>query len=157
MNSQTLRLINWYWFVFEQCVDGVSQVLCFDQRRALVVIQAAFVAEFAFLIEHEGVRRSFRAVGVGYFLGRAIVQIGEIKVPILSSDFHVGERIADIGVSQFVKTDSVGVVRLNRHERDAFFFVIGSYFFNSPFIKLGCGAVIAGENDDENLCVRVIA
>ena len=71
--------------------------------------------------------------------------------------FHSGQRIVDIGPSQFLHADLVDIVRVNRHQRHALVPVISVQLADPALVELRCQAVIARENDREYLAVRIIA
>ena len=57
----------------QQGVNGVAGVLGLDQRFALAVIDAAFVAKLSLLVENEDMRRGFRAIRARNSLRIAVV------------------------------------------------------------------------------------
>ena len=59
----------------QQSLERVPRILRFDERGTLTVVQAAFVAQLAVFVENEHVRSGFGAIGAGYGLGVAVVQV----------------------------------------------------------------------------------
>ena len=88
---------------------------------------------------------------MGGALGGAVIKIREVEMAVRGADFHFVERVADIGVAHFVEADGEGIVRLNGEEGDALILIIRSELFDAAFVELGGGAMVAGEDDGEEL------
>jgi hypothetical protein len=85
--------------------------------RALIVIDAAFVAELTLFIEEEDVRRSLGPVSLRHGLRRAVVQVGEIKVAVLRTELHFLEAVAHVRHLHLIDPKRVGIVRLDGDQR----------------------------------------
>ena len=53
------------------------------------------------------------------------------------ADLHVLEAIAHVGISQFIQLNGGGIVRLNRHQRNAFAAIIIGQLFERASRKVG--------------------
>src|ERR1035437_7135510 len=73
----------------QHLVEGGAHVLGLHQRFALAVVDASLKAQDALLVEQEDVRRGLRAVRPRDLLSLAIVQVGEVEVPVLRADLHL--------------------------------------------------------------------
>ena len=69
---------------------------------------------------------------------------------VLGPDFHFVEGIGEVGVAELIEADRLGVVGVDRDQRDALVLVVGVHLLDAGFVCLGGRAVIAGEEDDED-------
>ena len=70
---------------------------------------------------------------------------------MLRPDFHFRERIAQVGVAQFVEANGLGIVRIDGQERDSFLLVI-VHDLLQPLLVVLCGrAMIAGKHDRQDV------
>ena len=108
-------------------------------------------AEFPLAVENEGVRGGYGAVCLGDLLRIAIVKVGEMEVMVLGPDLHFLEAIAQVRVAQFVQSDRLRAVGRDGHESDFLILVVRGKLLDAALVGLGRGAVIAGENHDQDL------
>jgi hypothetical protein len=69
---------------------------------------------------------------------------------------HVVERIADIGISQLIQPHRERIVWRNCNQGHALLAIIFVELHNPFFVCLGCRAVVASKNDDEQFRVGEI-
>jgi len=141
----------------EQRVNGVAGILCFYQRLALAIIDASLIAQLALGIEDKNMRRGFGTIGARHCLRFAVVQVRKIEVPERGADFHFFKAVADIGITELAKPHRFGIVGLNRYQRDAAAAVIVRELLDAALVKLGGGAVVARENDNQHFRIRVVS
>ena len=73
------------------------------------------------------------------------------------ANLHFFQSVADVRGIQFVDANGFGVVALNRDDGYATVAVIVIQLLDALFVHLGNGAVIAGEHDNEDRAVGIVA
>ena len=76
-----------------------------------------------------------------------------MEVLVLGPDLQFLEAIAQVRVAQFVQSDRVGAVGRDGHQGDFLILVVRGKLFDAALVGLGRGAVVAGENHDQDLGV----
>ena len=117
------------------------------------VVDPADVAQLAVLIEQKHVRRGQHAVGERRLLRLAVVEVRKCEALVLGPQLHVLERIAQVGVAQLVEPHGQRVVRRDGDQGDALVLVVGVQLLDPLFVGLGRRAVVAGEDDEQQLGV----
>ena len=120
------------------------------QLRSIAVVHATFVPEPPLLIEDENMRRRLRTVGTRYLLRIPVVEIWISQVLVRDPDLHLGQAIAHIGRIQLIDPDCLGIVRLDRDDRNAFAPIIGGELLNTLLVHLGDWAVIASKDHHQH-------
>src|SRR5437660_1295345 len=124
-------------------LDGAAHRRHESSRRVLLIDELPAVAELTAGIEDEEVGSANGSIGLRGLL-RLIVQIGEIvPLPLRSLD-HVSEVVLGIAFL---------VVRVDRHELDAFGREIFLDRDRAILPRLHIGAVVAPEGNDEDRLV----
>ena len=95
-------------------------------------------------------RRGHRTVGSGHLLFVAVVKVREIEILVPRPDFHLGERITQVGIAKLVQADRTRVVGIDGDERQAIVLVIIDNPLQPLFVVLRGRAMIAGEDNHEN-------
>jgi len=70
------------WLACQESINGVAGIVSFDKGFTLAVIDAAFIAQVAVLVEDKHVRRSLRAVRPRNGLRVAVIEIRKSEVAI---------------------------------------------------------------------------
>jgi len=129
-------------FAGEQIIEGVAEFVGgLFAGVAGVVVHSAGVAELAIGVEDVEVRRAECAVGECDLL-RLIAEVGEAEILFLRPLDHVLERIAGV---------PFGFVGVDSGHGHVFGRIIGEEFVHAVFAADDERAVIAGEDDDEEL------
>ncbi len=66
------------------------------------------------------------------------------------ADFHLRQRIADVGVTQLIEPHGLRIIRLDGHERRAAAPIIGRKLFDPRLVHLRGRAMVTGENNHQN-------
>src|SRR4051812_40275279 len=90
-------VLNGHSLVCQESVNGVAGVLRFDEGLALAIIDPAFIAQLALLVEDKDVRRSLRTVRSRNGLRVAIVEIRKLEVAVRAAYFHFVQTVANLG------------------------------------------------------------
>ena len=140
----------------EHRVERVARVVRLGLGRIFVVVDPAAETQLAIAVEEKDVRRRDRAVCLRHRLRLAVVEIREVELVVAGADLHVVERVAKVGVAELVEPHRRRIVRRNRHHRDAAILVVGGQLFDPLFVRLGGRAMIAGEDDRQDVGVGEI-
>ena len=89
-------------------------------------------------------------------MGFAIVEVWIVEIAEFGANLHFVEGVADVGIAEFVQLDGFGIVGFNGDEGDVAGFVVVGEFLDSGFVELRSGAVIAGEDQHEDLAGGVV-
>ena len=142
----------------EKGVDRLTGVVFFDRVRVTKpgIVDATGVAELSLFVEEEEVWRCRCSVGFADALGLPVVEKGKVKLEIGGMLFHVFERIAVDRITEFVEADRLRIVRRNRDELKTRVGVVIDDRLDAGLRSLRARAVIAGEENREDVGVFVI-
>ncbi len=149
-------LCDGHGLVRKERVDGVASIADGDERFARIVVQTAGVAELALRVEEEKVRSGGGAIGARDALRFAVVEVGKVEVAVGGADFHVVERVANVGIAQLVETHSIGIIGLDSNEGHVALTIVGHEPLDAGLVELSGGAMIASEDDDEDFARGVV-
>ena len=140
----------------KNCIDGVSRVSAGHQWLARIVIKASFITELPLGIEDGKMGSRGRAISPGDLLGLAVIEIRKIEMTISSSQLHLFEGVAHIGVSHLVQPDSVWIIRLDCDQRHPAFTIISGQLLDAALIELGSRAMITCKSYYENFAGPIV-
>src|ERR1044071_5984718 len=90
-------------------------------------------------------RCRYWTIGMRDGFGVPIIEVGEIEMPVMSSNLHLLKRITQVSPTQFVQTHRFGVVGHDRQECHTFILVIDHNLLKPFLIILRGGTMIAGK------------
>ena len=86
----------------------------------------------------------------------AIEQVREVEVPVCSSQLHLWICITQVGVPPLAKCFCFGIVSHDDNHLHTAIFIIGGKLFDSLFVHLRYGAMIAIKNNHQHFARCVI-
>ena len=107
-------------------------------------------------VEHEDLRQCDHLERPGGRLGVAVVEVGELELPVSGSIDHAGERIGHVRVGQLLQRHGLRAVGVDRDNGNAALTVVGVKTLDPLLVELGHRTVVAGEDDDEHRAAGVL-